>query len=304
MAPTVSVIIPAYNAAKYLAETIDSVINQSFEDIEILIIDDGSTDNTLEIANYYQKYDHRVRVISQSNQGVSATRNRGVREARGELIAFMDADDQWLLEKINVHVEHFSRRSDLGLSFARVEFMTSDGEATGVLSNSRLFELELQHFYYENLVITPSNAVFRRAVFDEIGGFNQHLSGTEDAEIFLRTLFKGWKAEGIDAVLVRYRTVQGGVSSNLYRMEEDWQRFSKVVQAYAPGFVAKHSKRAQAYFLRYLARRTIRSGSEPRTGLDFMNRALLTDWRLLLLEPKRTILTLLAVYGRFLFVRV
>ncbi|NJO77993.1 MAG: glycosyltransferase family 2 protein [Cyanobacteria bacterium RM1_2_2] len=302
MSVAVTVVIPAYNAASYLAETLASVFSQTFTDFEVLIIDDGSTDNTAEIAHFYTQQEQRAQYFLQANQGVSASRNQGIELAKGELIAFLDADDQWLPNKLEAHVKHFDASPHLGISFARVEFMSSEGQPTGVLSRSKLRAIELKDLYYENLIVTPSNAVIRRAAFEQVGGFNQDrdLMGMEDAELFIRLICQGWNVEGIDQVLTRYRTAEAGVSSNLDRMERHWEKFSDEVKNYAPELVAQHYKRAKAFFLRYLARRSIRLGLPAKIGLDFMARSWQTDWRLILQEPRRTLLTWLAVYSRSL----
>lgn len=302
MSVAVTVVIPAYNAAQYLSETLESVLCQTFTDFEVLIIDDGSTDSTAELAHSYAQREQRIRYFLQANQGVSASRNKGIELAKGEFIAFLDADDQWLPNKLQSHVHHFHSSPNLGISFARVEFMSSDGQPTGVLSNSKLREIVIKDLYYENLIVTPSNAVIRRAAFEQAGDFNQDrgLMGMEDAELFVRILCEGWKVEGIHQVLTRYRTAEAGVSSNLYRMEQHWETFSQEVQKYAPELVEQHYKRAKAFFLRYLARRSIRLGLPGNIGWDFMTRSWQTDWTLVLQEPRRTLLTWLAVCSRSL----
>lgn len=300
MGVAVTVVIPAYNAAQYLSQAIESVLSQTFADFEVLVINDGSTDNTAEVAHLYSKHDNRLRYFLQENQGVSIARNKGIELAKGELIAFLDADDQWLPNKLETHVRHFDSSPDLGISFGRVEFMLSDGKPTGVISRSRLSKIEPKHLYYENLIVNPSNAVIRRKVFEQVGYFNQDLMTMEDLELFLRIVCNGWKVEGIDLILMRYRTAQTGLSSNLYRLEQDWETLSEVARSYAPELVQEHYQCAKAYFLRYLARRTLRLGISPKVGLDFMTRALQTDWKLVLQEPRRTLLTWLALFSRSL----
>ena len=126
----VSVIIPAYNIDKYLAETLDSVLAQSYTYFEVVIINDGSTDRTLEIAQKYAAKDDRIQVVSQANQGVSAARNHGIRVTTGELLAFLDGDDRWHSNKLNAHINHFHEVKNLGMSFAKVAFIASDGSYT------------------------------------------------------------------------------------------------------------------------------------------------------------------------------
>lgn len=300
MGVAITVVIPAYNAAQYLPEAIESVLSQTFADFEAFIIDDGSTDNTAEVARLYVERDSRFKYFSQANQGVSASRNQGIKLAKAELIAFLDADDQWLPNKLETHVKHFDSSPDLGISFGQVEFMLSTGQPTGVTSRSRLSKIEPKHLYYENLIVNPSNAVIRRKALEQVGYFNQDLITMEDLELFLRIICSGWKVEGIDQVLTRYRTTQTGLSSNLYRLEQDWQRVSEVAQSYAPELVQEHYQCAKAYFLRYLARRTLRLGGSAKVGLGFMMRSLQTDWTLLLQEPRRTLLTWLVLFSRSL----
>jgi glycosyltransferase involved in cell wall biosynthesis len=299
MSIIVSVIIPAYNAEKYLSETLESVLNQTFSDFELLIIDDGSTDRTAEIVSDYSRQDKRLKLVSQQNQGVSIARNRGIQLAQGEYLAFLDADDRWLPNKLAAHVEHFNNNLRLGISFGRVEFISFEGGSTNYLSNSRLDKINPEHLYYENLVVTPSNAVIRRSVFENTDGFDPNLYGTEDMELFFRIIYQGWKVEGIDDVLVNYRTNQAGVSSNLYRMEENWEKLNLKIQTYAPEFIKRHRQQADAFFLRYLARRTIRNRDSPKIGVDFITRALKSDWKIIFKEPRRTILTAFAVYFRY-----
>ncbi|AFZ22701.1 glycosyl transferase [Cylindrospermum stagnale PCC 7417] len=297
---TVSIVIPAYNSSRYLAETIEHVLSQTFFDYEVLIINDGSTDNTAEIATYYSQQDSRVKLFTQNNQGLSGARNAGIQIAQGEYIAFLDSDDHWLPHKLAAHMEHFARCPDLGLSFGRIEFMSFDGKPTRKFSNSRLFKLTPKHFYYENPVITPSNAVIRRSVLGQIGLFDRSLKVWEDMDLFLRAASKGWKVEGINQVLVRYRNNQAGLSSNLYLMEENWQQFSNRVQQYEPELVNQHYHTAKAASLCYLARRSLRLGQSSEIGVDLINRALKSDWKIILREPRRTILTIMALYVNYL----
>ncbi|MEO1377959.1 MAG: glycosyltransferase family A protein [Cyanobacteria bacterium J06635_10] len=296
----VTIVLPAYNASEYLAETLKSVLQQTYTNFELLVIDDGSTDDTADIVHNLSQQDSRVKLISQQNQGVSVARNIGINMAQGEFIAFLDADDLWLPNKLTAHIQHLSANPNLGLSFARVEFMTFDGKATGKYSNPHFRNITQKNLYEENPAITPSNAVFRRIALQQVGGFDGDLSGVADAELFLRIKCHGWEVEGIDEVLVLYRTSLAGMSSQLYKMEEDWNRFSNKVQAYAPELIKHHYKYSKAMLLRYLARRTLRLRLPSKVGVSFMNRALQSEWTLILKEPRRTLLTIIAVYGKYL----
>ncbi len=304
-----SVVMPAYNATSFIAQTIESVLNQTFADFELLIIDDGSTDNTLEIAKQYALRDRRIQVLSQVNQGVSATRNRGVNMAKGKLIAFLDADDIWRNDKLAAHVQHFANNPNLAVSFSRVEFISFAGESTGQVSTSRLINLKPEDFLYENPTTTMSNLVVRADVFAQVGGFAEDMSYSEDLEWLFRVSCyqrpekSPWQIEGIDRVLIAYRASPSGLSASLYRMEAGWDLLIERAREYAPDLVKQHYSLARAIHLRYLARRAFRLNLPPHVGRDFINRAICSDWRIFLREPRRTLLTLLATYSRYIALR-
>ena len=297
MSPAFTVVMPAYNAAAYLSQTIESVLSQSFTNFELIIIDDGSTDDTSEIAQKYSEIDNRVKVLLQSNQGVSATRNKGISLSQSKYIAFIDADDKWFPENLKLHFEHLEKNPHLGVSYAKVEFLHPDGNHTGKIARGRLTKLQPQHFLYENPTMTVSNIVVRRQVFEEVGCFDCTMSYSEDIDFLFRTACSRWKVEGIDQILLAYRTTQGGLSSQLYKMEEGWEILMSKARAKAPELVDEHYYKARSNHLRYLARRAFRLHLSPKVGVDFLNRALRSDWRLVIREPGTTLVTIAAVYG-------
>jgi glycosyltransferase involved in cell wall biosynthesis len=297
--PRVSVIIPAYNAEAFIGETIASVQAQTFTDWELVAIDDGSGDRTAEIILQRQATDSRIRLIRQPNQGVSAARNLGIAQSQGEILAFLDADDRWLPNKLSIHLQQFEANPTLGVSFDRVEFLTQAGEPTGQSSTGRLTGLMPQYLLSENPTTTTSSWVVRREVLNQVGGFCPTMSYSEDLEWLLRVrCTQRWNIEGLPQGLTRYRTSAGGLSADLYRMEAGWNVLVQEAQHYAPDLIAQHFATAQAIHLRYLARRAFRLRLPAEIGVDFMTRALRSDGLLLLREPRRTVLTLLAVYGQ------
>jgi glycosyltransferase involved in cell wall biosynthesis len=298
----ISVIIPAYNVETYLAETLDSVLAQTYSHFDVVIVDDGSTDRTLDIARHYAKNDTRIQVISQPNQGVAVARNRGIQETTGELIAFLDADDRWLPRKLETHLSHFAKRPNLGMSFATVSFITSEGQPTGQHSHSKLTQLQPQDFYLENHAITPSNVVIRRSTIQTVGFFNSQINGVADQELFINIISHGVQVEGLDTVLTEYRILTNSISANVEKMELEWQTLNQIVAAYAPKLVRDYSDRSHAYFLRYMARRGIRMQDNPTQVRTLIWRAIQKDWKLLFLEPKRTLSTLIFAYIPVFFV--
>jgi glycosyltransferase involved in cell wall biosynthesis len=297
--PVISVVVPIYNASPHIAETLRSVQKQSLRNWELIAVDDGSTDDSLAIVTRLFGDDPRVRLLPQANAGVSLARNRGVAHSRAPLIAFLDADDLWHPDKLRLHVEHHACHADVGVSFARVEFLSPRGTPTGLVSALSRQALGPVDFLCENPTTTTSNWVLRREVFDSVGGFVADMSYSEDLEWLLRVACDGrWRLVGLPQVLTCYRTSVGGLSSSLQRMEQGWLRLIKEARRYAPELVESHFATAQAIHLRYLARRSLRLGGAPAMGTDFMVRALRSDWRLLLRQPRRTVLTALAVFGR------
>ncbi len=303
--PMVTVIIPAYNAAEFLPAAITSVQQQTCSDWELLIINDGSTDDTVAVVRQYQEIDHCIHLIHQLNQGVSTARNLGIEKSKGQIIAFLDADDQWFPDKLQQHLQHFQSHPRLGVSFSQVEILNQSGESTGQVSSSRLTDLNPEYLLSENPTTTTSNWVVRKEVFAQVGGFSSDMSYSEDLEWLLRVICTGvWEIAGINQVLTRYRTSSAGLSSNLYRMETGWNQLVEKAKIYAPQLVENHFALAQALHLRYLARRAFRLKLPAAVGVDFMTRALVSDWRLLFHQPRRSLLTLVAVFGALVMEKI
>jgi glycosyltransferase involved in cell wall biosynthesis len=296
--PLVSVVIPAYNAASYIQDTLESVRSQTFTDWELLVINDGCTDATAKIVEIYHRIDPRIQLVTQLNSGVSAARNLGAKLAQGELIAFLDADDQWLPEKLAIHVVHMKSDPQIGISFARVEFLTIDGIPTGKFTNCSLFNLKPENFLYTNPTVTTSNIVIRQNLFRQIDGFDQAINYSEDMELLFRSAcLTEWKIEGIDRVLVRYRIHTTGLSSTLNRMEAGWLQFIHKARSISPKLVNQHFASAHAAYLQYLARQTLRLGLSHALGIEFINRAFQSDWRSML-QP-RSLLISLVIYAKY-----
>lgn len=297
--PAISVVVPIYNAAPHIVQTLRSVQNQSLSNWELIAVDDGSSDDSGAIVAMAARDDARIQLLSQPNAGVSVARNRGVARSRAPLIAFLDADDLWHPDKLRLHVEYHASHADVGVSFARVEFLSPGGTPTGLLAALPRESHRPVDFLCENPTNTTSNWVLRRQVFESVGGFVSDMSYSEDLEWLLRVACDGrWRIAGLPQVLTYYRTSAGGLSSSLQRMEQGWLRLISEARRYAPELVASHFATAQAIHLRYLARRSLRLGGAPAIGTDFIRRALRSDWRILLRQPRRTVLTALAVFAR------
>jgi glycosyltransferase involved in cell wall biosynthesis len=218
--PLVSVIVPAYNAARYIGTALDSVMAQTYAPIEIVVVDDGSTDETAEVV---RGYGDRVRYVYQENARQAAARNHGVREARGDLIAFLDADDAWLPDKLARQVELIRRRPDLGLVYCSMREVDALGrpirDAVANLRGDRLRELLLGA---ATGGICGSTPLTTRRVFDELGGFDPGLTPVEESDLFWRIATR-YAIDYIDEPLVLYRRHAGNAHLDVDRMTRAWR---------------------------------------------------------------------------------
>ena len=205
--PKVSVVIPTYNRAHLLRRALDSVFAQTYGNFELLLIDDGSTDDTAGLVAGYD--DPRLRYLRQDgNRGVAAARNRGMREASGSLIAFLDSDDEWLPEKLARHVAVFEANPpSVGLIYSGVETVDAKGGRRVDLPVHR----GLMHgqLLLSNVLVGGSCAMVRRSVVATVGYFDESLTAIEDYEYWLR-IARFYRFEVVPAPLVRYYDVTGG----------------------------------------------------------------------------------------------
>jgi glycosyltransferase involved in cell wall biosynthesis len=218
--PVVSVVTPAYNAARYLPETVGSLLRQNFSDFELVIVDDGSRDDTLAVAHRFAAIDGRVRVVSTPNGGPAAARNRALREARGEFIALLDSDDTIAPEYLARQLAVLDANPDAAIvtanAFNRGGGSTYDGkpfwpQTTGL---QRITVRDL--IEHEDSVCILS--VFRRRVVEVIGGFSATFTGNEDYEFWLRAALAGFVIVRNFQPLGVYRRLGGSLSSDEPRM--------------------------------------------------------------------------------------
>jgi glycosyltransferase involved in cell wall biosynthesis len=188
--PKVSVIIPVYNNGKYLTEALESVLHQTYGDVEIIIVNDGSTDDTgTVIACYLDKEGSRIRCLHQANRGPAAARNAGMRNARGTYIAFLDADDIWLPQKLEKQVKLIEQNPSLGCVYCDNHFV--DDQRNIILGYEAIREIKLVRGditadLFDDFFIITSAAIVRAKVLETLGMFNEDLIVGEDYDFFLR----------------------------------------------------------------------------------------------------------------------
>ena len=220
--PTVTVVIPAFNAQATIAETLLSARTQTYDQLEIIVVDDGSTDGTAAIVRQHSEADPRVKVIHQANAGVAAARNAGAAAATGDFIAPLDADDVWLPEKIERQIEPFMNGdAQLGVVYA---WSTMIGEGGKVMAAPRpdtagwvLPEMALRNF-----IGNGSSPLIRTTAFRDTAGYDPTLrnrggQGCEDRKLYLQLAAK-WRFAVIPEFLTLYRLAAGNMSSDVQQM--------------------------------------------------------------------------------------
>ena len=186
MGPLISVVIPVFNGERFLREAVQSVLDQKYAPLEIIVVDDGSTDGT---ANVARSLPATVRFLHQANQGPAAARNRGIEHAQGDLIAFSDADDLWPPAKLELQLPYLIKDRGLEIVLGRIQQVLSSEEKFGEPAFS----------------VNLGSAVIRRSVFDRVGLFDETMRYSEDVDWFMRAREAGAAIMTIDAVTLFYR---------------------------------------------------------------------------------------------------
>ncbi len=208
--PQVSVIIPAYNGDRYIVQAVESSLSQTFTDLEIIVVDDGSTDGTHQVL---EPYLHRIRYIYQENQGVAAARNRGIKEAKGDLIAFLDQDDFFFPNKLAAQVALFRSSPSLGIVNSGWRLVDEQGNAISDIEPWQYFpELDLETWIVRTPVL-PGAMMFSRQLLERVGGFDSRFNGVDDVDLILRLALTGCESAWLRQVTLYYRQHDRSVST-------------------------------------------------------------------------------------------
>lgn len=219
--PRVSVFMPVYNSEKYLAETLDSLLSQTFREFEIILADDGSMDKTLEIAKSYQAHDSRVKVLSLPHAGEVATRNEAIKHAtpNSKYLMNHDSDDISLSTKLERLVEYLDKHSDIAIVGCFAEYFDDDGTHKGRPSIEWMPDRIRETFGEVNSMIN-SAALIRRAVFDKVGGYREEYRSVDDYDFFARALLAGFQLANIPEVLHKIRLHPDSIGSTRPQLQE------------------------------------------------------------------------------------
>jgi len=217
----VSIIIPAYNAEKYITDTINSVIAQTYKNWEIIIVNDGSTDNTEKVIR--QGFtDERIKYYYQKNAGVSFARNFGMTKSEGEFIAFLDADDGWEPTNLEKKVSVFNGRRDVDWVFSDMYNADDNLKKTGIAPIGTDDDILRKILLWQGEVVPGpcSNIIIRRKCYTEGICFDENLSTAADQDLCIQLAFK-YKGKRIAEPLFIYRILPGSMSRSLFKMEKD-----------------------------------------------------------------------------------
>jgi glycosyltransferase involved in cell wall biosynthesis len=282
--PEVSVVLPVYNGAGTIAATIASVLRQTHGSFELLVIDDGSTDDTVRIAGSFR--DPRIAVHSFENRGLAASRNRGVRLARGEFIGFIDADDLWTEHKLARQVEALRRDPAAGLAYSFTDCIDEHdaylGPGSHIAASGRVYEKLLVW----NFLDSGSCALVRASALADAGMFDESLPAAEDWDLWLRLAW-GYPFACVPWPDVLYRVHSSAMSSSIRRQEQACLRvFSAAVNRLPAGARRDELRREGiANLNRYFTGRVLGTSSGPASG----RLAARYWWRYLTAVPARSL---------------
>ncbi|MEM0981583.1 MAG: glycosyltransferase, partial [Cyanobacteria bacterium P01_H01_bin.58] len=280
-APLVSVIVPAYNAERFLPQTLASIQAQTYQNLEILVVDDGSCDRTPQIVQELAQQDPRIQLLQQDNGGVAAARNRGIRQAKGEFIAPIDADDLWLPETVAKLVNQLQKRSpQVGVVYAWSADIDEQAHPSGGIHAATVVGHVHRTLICHNFLGNASSTLIRKTCLDCVGGYDpqlkaQNAQGCEDWDLYLR-LAERFKFAVVPEFLVGYRKVASSMSGDLRQMARSQALMLKAVQSQnpeIPGFLYRLSRSS---FYLYLAYQCELAGNAHRS-LAWLKEAAIVD---------------------------
>ncbi len=257
--PILSVVIPAYNVRDFIEDAVKSALAQKFDDFEVIVVNDGSTDDTLELLEKID--DPRLRIITQTNGGLSAARNTGVKNARGEIIGFLDGDDIWFPDKAKEHMKIMQDDPQIGITYSYSAYMQEDGKFSGQLLVSKKKQPKLKDMILRNHVGNGSTPFVRKACFDQAGLFNEKLRSCEDYEMWVRILKKTqFTCQLITRPLTGYRVRSGSLSMDYSIFLKNAEMVMECFDDYLPNLSRRDKGLALGDIYRVSSRKALSNG--------------------------------------------
>lgn len=214
--PAVSIIIPVYNASTHIVRALNSITHQTFTDYEVIVVDDGSTDDSvIKIKNHALN----VKLIAQTNGGASSARNVGIKAAKGEYIAFIDADDEWLPSKLSVQIMHLEKKQSLIAVYCK-DYNLRGQQNIAVHSSPDLIEKNCEEIFMQPYNITTSSFLIKSTVLREVGGFDENLKTAEDIDLYLKASVFGNIGELSESLCIKH-DVEGSLGRAISSYEDN-----------------------------------------------------------------------------------
>lgn len=279
--PVVSVVVPAYNAEIFIEKTLESFLAQTYQNLEILVIDDGSSDRTAEIAQSYATRDSRITLIQQPNGGVAVARNRGIQQARGEFIAPVDADDVWHPEAVALMVQRFDTASEeTGVVYGWSLDINESGKVIGGFHAATIEGSVLKTLLCHNFLGNASSTLIRRTCLNHVGGYDEQLKaqnaqGCEDWDLYLR-LAEHYTFAVVPKFLVGYRKSSNGMSTDYRKMARSQRLMLDKVRESHPEIPGMLHRLSRSSFYLYLAQQN-HINSEAGDTLHWLWQAAVVD---------------------------
>lgn len=221
-APLISVVIPVFNRASTIARAIESVLAQSYKNFEIIVIDDGSMDETRNVVKSFQSECPQILYDYQNNSGPAAARNKGIKVAKGDFIAFLDSDDCWHAQKLEKQIHLFERHAELGFVHCWAEVTNPRGEK--ILRHPTYSGFVFEHLLQDGNFIATSAVLVKKSVFDQVGCFDEKLKGPEDFDMWLRIALRYKLGYVGDYLTKKYEQAGNCLQNNHMEMLENLQK--------------------------------------------------------------------------------
>lgn len=262
--PLVSVVIPVFNGEKTIQETIESVLNQTLTDLELLVINDGSQDRTLEIVERIS--DSRIQIFSYPNAGQSTSRNRGIELAKGEYISFIDADDLWTPDKLEAQFKALQANPKAGVAYSWTDWIDESSQLLGKGSHNTEQGEVFTKLLLNDFVANGSNVLIRRDALTDVGGFDPSVTPAEDWDLWLRLAIR-YEFVAVRSPQVLYRISPNSASFNVWKMEASSLQVIDKAFADAPQFLQYLKQQCLGNRYKYLTFKAIEGYPERSKGI-------------------------------------
>lgn len=279
--PIISVILPVYNGERTIQETIVSVLRQTFSDFELIVINDGSQDSTLDIVKRIP--DPRLKIVSYPNAGLAASRNRGIAQAVSKYIAFIDADDLWTVDKLEAQFQALQNHPKAALAYSWTDFIDESSRFIHTGSHLTVNGDAYAHLLLVNFVENGSNPLIRKSILTQMGGFDESLSAAEDWDLWLRLAAK-YPFVCVPKAQILYRVSLTSMTANVTRQKRETIKVIERAFAQAPESLQYLKQPSMANLYKYFTFKMLEGYPVRQNGLQasqFLAQALINEPTLL-----------------------